>query len=273
MMNLLRFALAGACLTACFKSPVEGPLDPQACSALGDLNLGARIAISQLHGPIRLSTLNGDPERILITGNVNAQDWSPARDRLVYVDDRGNDEYALSVTDTFAVSQPLPVPLRSTWPVWSLDGWIYFFTQTDQPPEIRRIRPNGTGLSASLVVGRFPAPSPDGLRFAYFGSGKIWTFNLATSVSSPVTDANAIALRWSPDGSWIGYIENGQTTIVRPDGSEKRAIGPGSVGGISWSPDGCFVLAGSQTRSMLVIAQHGSFLDLPLTGLYPAWRP
>lgn len=269
-MNLMRVALAIAGLTACSTHLV----DPQACATLLELNLGTRIAVSEIHGPIRLSTLGGEQERILITGNVNAQDWAPERDRLVYVDDRGSLEYALSVTDTFAVTQQLPVPLRSTWPVWSRDGWIYFFTQTNQPPQIRRIRPDGTGLSPSFVIGRFPAPAPDGLRFAYTESGKIWTFNLTTGVSTPVTDADAIALRWSPDGNWIGYIERGQTTIVRPDGAGKQVIGPGSVGGISWSPDACFVLGGSQSRPMVVIdPRDGLFLDLSVIGLYPAWRP
>jgi hypothetical protein len=81
-------------------------------------------------------------------------------------------------------------------------------------------------------------------------------------------------LRWSPDGAWIAYIEGGQTMIVRPDGTGKRAVGPGGIGAISWSPNACFVLGGSQVRQMVVIdPRDGSFLDLPVVGLYPAWRP
>ena len=43
----------------------------------------ARIAVSALHGPLRLSTLAGEDERAILVGNVNAQDWSPTGDRLV----------------------------------------------------------------------------------------------------------------------------------------------------------------------------------------------
>src|SRR5690349_21721879 len=120
-----------ACASPDVASAVSAPRPqrPQMGAELDSIPF-ARIAVSALHGPIRLSTLTGRPEHAIVGGNVNAQDWSPRGDRLVYVDDRGNGEYALSVADTFGVSTRLPVPLRSTWPVHSLDGrWIYFFTQ------------------------------------------------------------------------------------------------------------------------------------------------
>jgi hypothetical protein len=64
----------------------------------------------------------------------------------------------------------------------------------------------------------------------------ISTFDLTTGVSTSVMDADAIALRWSPDGNWIGYIEGGRATIVRSDGKGRQVVGPTEVGGISWSP-------------------------------------
>jgi hypothetical protein len=265
-------AAAAGVPTVTFKA---NGVSSQACTAPSELNPGAvRIAVSLIHGPIRLSTLCGTPEHVVVTGDVNAQDWSPERDRLVYVDERAGGEYALSVTDTVGNTAELPVPLRSTWPVWSKDNWIYFFTQNDLPPQIRRIRQDGTNLSASLVTGRFPAPAPDGQRFAYTGNDGIYIYNLSNNTSSFVTAASAIALRWSPDGNFIGYVENGYTTIVQPDGTGKRIVGPSGVGAIAWSPDSRWILAGSQfTNLQLINLSNGTFTTLTVPGLYVSWKP
>ena len=247
----------------------------QTCKSLDQLNLGAtRIAVSALHGPIRLSTLNGTFDTPLLLGNVNTQAWSPAGDRLVYVDDRGSDNYALSIADTAGVSRQLPVPLSSTWPAWSQDDWIYFFVQNGSPL-IYRIRADGTALSAPLASGAFPAPSPDGQRMAYVNGIQILIMNLATGVTTPLASTSGVIdLRWSPDGKWIAYIENGQTFVISPDGLTKRPVGPTSVGGISWSGNSCYLLSGSQSSNMsLIDAAQGTFLNLPISGLYPAWKP
>ena len=276
-MHLATLALG---IGAALAPTATGAMHPQAVpsSALDDLP-DARIAVSALHGPIRLSTLRGFPVRTVMLGNVNAQDWSPAGDRLVYVDDRGSGEYALSSTDTLGATFQLPVPLRSTWPQHSPDGrWIYFFTQDDNPPLVYRIAPDGSDLH-TLLPGAFPAPHPDGRRVAITVGAGVWVGDPLTRVGSivPGTTSGAIATRWSPDGQWIAYRDrrSGGITIVRPDGSGRQVVQAPSIGGLSWSPDGTWLLGGNVDGEalQLIEARTGEARWLPERGVYPAWRP
>jgi Tol biopolymer transport system component len=239
----------------------------------------ARIAVSALHGPIRLSTLGGAPEHAILLGNVNAQDWSPRGDRLVYVDDRGAGDYALSLADTFGVTRQLPVPMRSTWPRFSADeAWIYFFTQDDEPAQIYRIAPDGSGLE-SLLAGSFPAPAPDGRRIAMTTAAGVWVGNPVTRRGEvvPSTTPDAVATVWSPDGRWIAYRDRrrGGVTILRPDGSDVRVIEAPPIGGLSWSPDTRWLLGGNVDGGplQLIDARTGASRFLPVRGVYPAWKP
>jgi WD40 repeat protein len=236
-----------------------------------------RIAVSALHGPIRLSTLTGVDERAVIVGNVNAQDWSPTGDRLVYVDDRGGGEYALSITDTLGSTRQLPVPMRSTWPQYSPDGrWIYFFTQDDRSRRVYRIAPDGTNLQ-DLFPGSFPSPAPDGTIAITTGEG-VWVGDPVSGIGTvvPNTTAGAFATRWSPDGAWIAYRDrDGGITLIRPDGTAKRSIPAPPIGGLSWSPDGNWLLGGNVDGEplQLIDLRTDAARFLPVHGVYPAWRP
>ncbi len=252
---------AGVALLACSSSPSA----PSARST--------RIAVSALHGPIRLSTLTGADERVLILGNVNAPDWSPKGDRLVYVDDRGSGNYALSTTDTLGNSKQLPVPLSSSWPQYSADGqWIYFVV--NDLAQVGRIHPDGTGL-IMLRPGTRPAPAPDNQRIAMSAGTGIWVGDPVTGVGGMVPNTTlAEAVRWSPDGNWIAYREyNGaRIVVIHPDGTGKVSYPADYIGGVAWSPDSKKILAGSGANLQLIDRDSGTVSTLPVTGVYPAWR-
>lgn len=273
---VLLTAFAAACSNDPVSEQAEQEQKPRTCS-LTQINLtSTRIAVSALHGPIRLSTLTGSPERVLLTGDVNAQQWSPAGNRLVFVDERPGGEYALSVMDTIGNAQQLPVPLRSTWPAWSKDDWIYFFTQNNDPPRIYRIRPDGSNMSGVLATGRFPAPAPDGRHFAYrTDDGRIMIQDLQSGTISQVAITHfAINLRWSPTADQIAFIEDGDVVLLRLDGFSKRLVGAQAAGSISWSGDGCFILSGSQVTNLAVLSpDENASLLLGVSGLYTAWKP
>ncbi len=267
-LNACLFGLsAGLLLLACGKSP-SAPM-----------SASTRIAVSALHGPIRLSTLTGVDERVLILGNVNAQDWSPKGDRLVYVDDRGDFTYGLSVTDTLGSTRQLPVPLSSSWPQYSADGqWIYFVVNDRN--QVERIHPDGTGLQP-LRAGTRPAPAPDNQRIALSAASGIWVGDPVTGVGSIVPNTTAAeAVRWSPDGSWIAYRERGggRIVVIHPDGTGMVTYPADYIGGVAWSPDSKQILAGSGGADgsggnlQLIDRATGEVAALPVIGVYPAWR-
>ncbi len=231
-----------------------------------------RLALSGWEGKIRLSTLTGSLERSVVAGI--GQDWSPAGDQLVYVDDRGNGQSGLSVTDTLGHARQLPVPPNSTWPQYSADGqWIYFYTTSDY--YIYRIHPDGTGL-VRLMQGLRPAPAPDGVRIAAAAGIGLWVGDPVTQQGYFITTVIPPgAIRWSPDGQWIASKGDGVTEIdvVHPDGSGKLVFGGDPEGSLTWSPDGRWLLSGGLGGLQLIDMAARQEWALPVQGLYPAWRP
>ena len=78
-----------------------------------------------------------------------------------------------------------------------------------------------------------------------------------------------LPVRYSPDGAWVAFTQEGSGTgsdliVMRPDGSERRAVVSG-VGGtaLAWSPDGTrlafFELTGGESR-LATVALDGSDL-------------
>ena len=93
---------------------------------------------------------------------------------------------------------------------------------------------------------------------------------------------------WSPDGKWIAYIEATNTDgihgftnlhVVRPDGTDDRAIAPNSFDatGPNWSPDGRWLLfsnASESNPSIFVARADSNFTIRRLgTGNGGAWAP
>jgi TolB protein len=235
-----------------------------------------RIVVSALHGPIRLSTVTGTDEKVILTGDVNAPDWAPSGDKIVYVSDWGGGEYGLNLTDTLGANVRLPVPLRSTWPQYSADGqWIYFFTQTSQPPRVYRIRPSGQDLQ-DLIQGSHPAPAPSGNRIAMMTPAGVWIGDPSTGAGAAVPNTESgSSLRWSPDGEWLAYRATG-IVLIRPDGSGKRVLGTDPLGSLSWSRDSRWILAGSGGPLYLIGGMTAGVpvvTTLPVAGVYPDLKP
>ena len=105
----------------------------------------------------------------------------------------------------------------------------------------------GLGYSASV-----PAVSPNGNLVAFHRSGApgygIWTINAnGTGARQVSTDPQNIATNdtdpaWSPDGSKIAFVRNGELHVMNADGSGHTVVvGPGfrfRLADPEWSPNG-----------------------------------
>lgn len=108
-------------------------------------------------------------------------------------------------------------------------------------------------VNAQLPPGYNSAPSlsPDGKRIAFLhsahddGDYDIWVSSVAENNAEQVTNTRNVSdVAWSPVDDWIAYVQNwseeteeGQLSLVRPDGRDAHTIG---IDGDApdWSPDG-----------------------------------
>ena len=153
---------------------------------------------------------------------------------------------ALVVCATAALVAP-PAAL-ATFP--GTNGRIYF-----DRTAIFGVAPDGSGLTqmtASDYSGAFPAVSPNGNVVAFRRTGLpgygIWTVNAdGTGARQVSTDPQNIASNdsdpaWSPDGSKIAFVRNGELHVMNADGSGRTVVvGPGfpfRLADPEWSPNG-----------------------------------
>jgi Tol biopolymer transport system component len=157
-------------------------------------------------------------------------------------------------------------------PSYSPDGqWVVFTRERGGLADIYRLHPDGTGLERLTDDPAFDdqgALSPDGRSLAFIstrgsGTANLWLLDLATKKSKSLTSGQSGNFRpaWSPDGAWIAFSSDRDSTpgvypgqwetlqstgiyIVRPDGSGlRRVTRPGGVAGSpSWSADGKRIL-------------------------------
>jgi dipeptidyl aminopeptidase/acylaminoacyl peptidase len=135
--------------------------------------------------------------------------------------------------------------------------------ETEEAARKARQRPRLPMTIETMAQIRFPGDvqlSPDGKRVAFVvlewvpdeqkQRGRIWKIETSgKGEAQPLTKGKRgdMSPRWSPDGSRIAYISNGnaekdkpQLYIISADGGKAKLICPmpNGVGDLSWSPDG-----------------------------------
>jgi Tol biopolymer transport system component len=131
------------------------------------------------------------------------------------------------------------------------NGRIYF----DRGGAVFGVASDGSGLTqvtGSGYTASFPAVSPNGNLVAFRRSGLpgygIWIINAdGTGARQVSTDPQNIASNdsepaWSPDGSKIAFVRNGELHVMNADGSGRTVVvGPGfpfRLADPEWSPNG-----------------------------------
>lgn len=155
-------------------------------------------------------------------------------------------------------------------PSFSADGkWVVFTSERDGSADIFRVHADGSGLERLTDDPAFDdqgALSPDGSMLAFIstrdgGFANLWVQDLSSPSrhARPIAKTNAGSFRpsWSPDGKWIAFTSDRDTTrarwdggwefvqstalyTVRADGTSLRRLTElgGYAGSPQWSADG-----------------------------------
>lgn len=123
-----------------------------------------------------------------------------------------------------------------------------------------------------------PAASPDGRHLAVSvpseGHPGVRVFTLPGGDAVSPLVRNATSPRWSPDGQWVAFsmYRFGPLRVMRPDGSELRAIGTTSFGEwFDWTADGRWLIGNTQAGVALVRVADG--IVRPLDWALGMWQP
>jgi Tol biopolymer transport system component len=140
------------------------------------------------------------------------------------------------------------------------NGRIYFDRSA-----IFGVASDGSGLTqvtATSLPASYPAVSPNGNLIAFRSVGSagygIWTINVdGTGARQVTTEPQSIAGQdteptWSPDGSKIAFVRNGELHVMNADGSNSRTlVGPSFAFRLDdpeWSPNGSEIAFAASNR-------------------------
>ena len=231
--------------------------------------------------------------------------WAPAGDRLTYTRDENpfgcfDPRIFIATIATGAQTRlrPTLAPVlgesmgRMGW----TGPWFYFVARTIGPNgELWRVKTDGDSAGRVGPVARdidydhFPSASPDGSEVVYSSQRDFEPaprLRILTVATGAVRDhvAGGRVPSWSPDGTRIAYVRDGQFRVANVDltGAELTFATPLAAGSAppSWSPDGewLVVTVGESTLgqiSALVHVNSGLVLPLGWTRWYSsvAWKP
>ncbi|MCK5740205.1 PD40 domain-containing protein [bacterium] len=128
-----------------------------------------------------------------------------------------------------------------------------------------------------VVLGQFPAPSPNGQELAFVFQGDIWVASISGGRANRLTVHEAVESNpmWSPDGSQIAFSSdrngNNDVFVMQADGSDVRQLTFLSVGDdiSGWTPDGKSVLFASRRYFAYPSHRLSSLYVVPVTGGNP----
>jgi Tol biopolymer transport system component len=227
---------------------------------------------------------DGTNQTRLINLSDTGQMWiSPVTDRIAYSHyDAGN----VSVFLTSTRGTPpvrIPSPVKYTYfSSWSPEGRHIAVYGLDPSP-IRLYVMNADGsnsisyenvsldfISSSVHAGTSWSPNGTQMVFPFIDQGRtgLAMVDLSSGRVTDLTGSGGTYPQWSPDGSRIAFIRDGNVYIIRPDGSEEKKIShDGTADSLSWNPAGTR-LAYSTEDMIGIVDPDGTNLT-PLANVQP----
>lgn len=282
-------------------SPAPAPAVPSPTSTVPPRPAGKLAFSSVQDGQRDIYVMNPDGTGLRRLTNDAAGDWSPAwspdRQKIAFVSDRGGERAIFVVT----ADGGLPVRVggelgaQEAAPSWSPDGNRITFSSTHGgDPDIFVMNADGrnrTLLTVYLTEETDPSWSPDGSKIAFISTWDdtpdVHVINhdgsdLLRVVSTPGADSD---VAWSPDGTRLAFASlveesNHEIYVVSADGSGLTRLTNHPAADLSpaWSPDGgkiAFASNRADNFEIYVMNTDGTgvtrLTNNPGDDLQPAW--
>jgi len=123
---------------------------------------------------------------------------------------------------------------------------IFWFSRSEPTSSPPRLVP----LTTLPGIEKHPSLSPDGSRVAFAWKGDIYVKQVGEEAQIQITKEPATDWpAWSPDGSQIACVRNGQVLLVSPLGGGERTVAE-SAGRVAWTADGSALLVLQKTSAL-----------------------
>ena len=204
---------------------------PLGGGALGATSSGANGDVVFVQGTTLFLATTGS------TGVIGSSpSWSPAGDKLAYVD--GSGEISTCTVSSGTCTGVASSGVTGTEPVWSPDATTPKLAYITPAGQIHTMAPDGSGDATVLSTGTSADPSwdpADATKLAFSNGGSIYTCTVSScSLGSAIT--TGIQPAWSPDGTTIAYESGGNIYVTSASGGAANLVAAGTAP--SWSPDG-----------------------------------
>ncbi len=131
--------------------------------------------------------------------------------------------------------------------------------------------------SETVVLGQFPAPSPDGKQLVFTYRGDLWLASIAGGTARRLTvhEANEYHPNWSPDGKAIVFASdrngNYDLYVISADGNDFAQLTYLSTADIctDWTPDGKEIIFASRRDFSYPATRLASLYKVPRAGGTP----
>jgi hypothetical protein len=222
------------------------------------------IYLVDAKGALKVIPAKGGELTSVAPDGVSSPAVAPAGDRLAYIR-LGKIEVLTFAAGTTAEVVPTPSPTFVGWSkdklVWAAADGLYM-EGANAPTRLRKLPSGGTVTVLSI--------SPDGAQVAYAQDQTLVLLDLTSGKTTPLGQAGAQFLGWSPGGGHVLYSSPDGTTVVDLQTTSTSTLPAGEP---SWSSQDAILLGGDTT--LYELRPDGTAQTKLANGTYhnPLWAP